>query len=171
MGFRMFDEQAVPNIKVEGEFKYVKILPPESGFVVGCNDEPCLGVGWHEREIRESDSVAYRAVDSVATFSLQLPGGKALILKILMTAPVPFLDCAYSGTLFMGQNEVGKIEIAHDNWVIRRFELGWNKEPRTMQFTLRSAQHFVPAEKLDSNRDVRRIACYVGAVVVEEIKQ
>ena len=143
----------------------------EFGFVVGSGEEPFLGGGWHDREIRRTDGTPYRAVDLSATFRLPLPpSGNPARLKVLLTAPVPFLEGPYRGELHMEGRRLGEILLESDNWALRRFDLPPEHKSGVARFTLRSDTFFVPSGKVEGSRDPRRIACYIGAVLLEPVE-
>lgn len=147
---------------------------PGTGFVVGRGEDPFLGSGWHEREVRGTDGTPYRGVDEWAYFRLRLPRspapGAPLHLKLLLTASVSLLDEPYQGELYVGEELAGTLAIDTENWVIRRIALG---EPLpldaggALRLALRSRTLWVPAEKIRGNPDRRRIGCYVGAALLE----
>ncbi|HUT26027.1 MAG TPA: hypothetical protein VM492_16955 [Sumerlaeia bacterium] len=139
---------------------------PGDGFVVGVSEYPFLGEGWHERETGYPSDLPYRATQKEAAFRLRLrPGLRAL--KVLISAPVPLLGGPFRGRVLLEGQLLGEIDVAHENWVIRRFALPGIRTERAATLRIVNETCFIPAERIESSQDFRPMGCFVAAVLLE----
>jgi len=139
---------------------------PGEGFVVGVSEYPFLGEGWHERETGYPSDLPYRATQKEAAFRLRLrPGLRAL--KVLISAPVPLLGGPFRGRVLLEGQLLGEIDVAHENWVIRRFALPGIRTERAATLRIVNETCFIPAERIESSQDFRPMGCFVAAVLLE----
>lgn len=151
------------------------LLPlPGTGFVVGRGEDPFLGSGWHEREVRQTDQTPYRGVTEWALFRLcppqDVPPNAPLRLKVLLMASVSLLGEPYRGELYIGEDLADTWTTETENWVIRRTILPCPlplDADGTLHLALHSRTLWVPAQTIPGNPDQRRIGCYVGAMLLE----
>lgn len=137
----------------------------EHAFVVGVNEYPYLGAGWHDRQIRGTDGVAYRAASEDGLFRLAVPKG-ATRLTVVLHAPVPFLGRPFDGEILVDGHSLGKIRLETDAWAVRHFDFPAGTTPRVLNGSLVSHTTFVPAKLFPHSTDQRRMGAHVSAMRV-----